>query len=133
MEKKNPSVFLDKKNPFAFLEKVDAVSSLEITKRGGSGEVYKAKMPDGVSGTHGTPWPRTCIGVPFGLKYLHLIQTPGIVHRDLKPTNMLLDDDMEVRIVDFGLAKSIPHVDTHMTSSNVAGTMRYIALTIYKL
>ncbi|MFS7951278.1 putative transferase, protein kinase RLK-Pelle-LRR-Xb-1 family [Helianthus anomalus] len=34
---------------------------------------------------------------------------------------------MEARIADFGLAKSIPGGDTHMTSSNVAGTLGYIA------
>ncbi|KAI3802527.1 hypothetical protein L1987_30660 [Smallanthus sonchifolius] len=67
------------------------------------------------------------IGVASGLEYLHMSHTPRIVHRDLKPANILLDDDMEARIADFGLAKSIPEAYTHMTSSNVAGTLGYIA------
>ncbi|KAI3785819.1 hypothetical protein L1987_44945 [Smallanthus sonchifolius] len=70
---------------------------------------------------------RIALGVAAGLEYLHLSHTPRIVHRDLKPANVLLDDDMEARIADFGLAKSIPDADTHMTSSNVAGTLGYIA------
>lgn len=70
---------------------------------------------------------KIAIGVASGLEYLHINHTPRIVHRDLKPANVLLDDDMEARIADFGLAKSIPEADTHMTSSNVAGTLGYIA------
>lgn len=62
------------------------------------------------------------IGVVSGLEYLHFNRSPRIVHRDLKPGNVLLDDDMEARIAYFRLAKSIPEADTHMTSSNVAGT-----------
>ncbi|KVH98162.1 leucine-rich repeat receptor-like serine/threonine/tyrosine-protein kinase SOBIR1 [Cynara cardunculus var. scolymus] len=70
---------------------------------------------------------KIAIGIASGLEYLHIHHTPRIVHRDLKPGNVLLDDDMEARIADFGLAKSIPEADTHMTSSNVAGTLGYIA------
>ncbi|GKA23408.1 leucine-rich repeat receptor-like serine/threonine/tyrosine-protein kinase SOBIR1 [Tanacetum coccineum] len=62
------------------------------------------------------------IGVVSGLKYLHMSRTPLIVHHDLKPANVLLDDDMEARIADFRLAKSIPDANTHMKSSNIAGT-----------
>ncbi|GJV09647.1 leucine-rich repeat receptor-like serine/threonine/tyrosine-protein kinase SOBIR1 [Tanacetum coccineum] len=70
---------------------------------------------------------KIAIGVASGLEYLHMSHTPRIVHRDLKPANVLLDDDMEARIADFGLAKLIPEADTHMTSSHVAGTIGYIA------
>ncbi|XP_023756139.1 leucine-rich repeat receptor-like serine/threonine/tyrosine-protein kinase SOBIR1 [Lactuca sativa] len=81
-------------------------------------------------GSRELDWParhRVALGVAAGLEYLHMSHTPRIVHRDLKPANVLLDDDMEARIADFGLAKSIPDADTHMTSSNVAGTLGYIA------
>ncbi|GJN28987.1 hypothetical protein PR202_gb17170 [Eleusine coracana subsp. coracana] len=76
------------------------------------------------------PWParlRVAVGVAAGLEYLHLSQRPPIVHRDLKPANILLDDDMEARIADFGLAKAMPDEHTHFTASKVAGTLGYIA------
>ncbi|KAL5717938.1 Leucine-rich repeat receptor-like serine/threonine/tyrosine-protein kinase sobir1 [Ranunculus cassubicifolius] len=70
---------------------------------------------------------KIAIGVAAGLEYLHMHHTPKIIHRDLKPANILLDDDMEARIADFGLAASMPDANTHITTSNVAGTVGYIA------
>ncbi|OVA20546.1 Protein kinase domain [Macleaya cordata] len=67
------------------------------------------------------------LGVAAGLEYLHMNHSPRIIHRDLKPANVLLDDDLEARIADFGLAKAIPDANTHVTTSNVAGTVGYIA------
>ncbi|KAL6973124.1 Leucine-rich repeat receptor-like serine/threonine/tyrosine-protein kinase sobir1 [Sarracenia purpurea var. burkii] len=70
---------------------------------------------------------RIAAGVAAGLEYLHMGHSPRIIHRDLKPANILLDDDMEARIADFGLAKAVPDANTHVTTSNVAGTVGYIA------
>ncbi|CAK9137520.1 unnamed protein product [Ilex paraguariensis] len=70
---------------------------------------------------------RIALGVAAGLEYLHMHHTPRIIHRDLKPANILLDDDMEARIADFGFAKAVPDANTHVTTSNVAGTVGYIA------
>lgn len=61
------------------------------------------------------------------LEYLHTSHIPSIVHRDLKPANILLDDDMEARISDFGLAEIMPEAHTHVTASKVYGTLGYIA------
>ncbi|XP_059304044.1 leucine-rich repeat receptor-like serine/threonine/tyrosine-protein kinase SOBIR1 [Lycium ferocissimum] len=70
---------------------------------------------------------RIAVGIAAGLEYLHINHTQRIIHRDLKPGNVLLDDDMEARIADFGLAKAVPDAHTHITTSNVAGTIGYIA------
>ena len=81
-------------------------------------------------GTRELDWParqRIAIGVAAGLEYLHMNHSPRIIHRDLKPANILLDDDMEARIADFGLAKAMPDANTHVTTSNLAGTVGYIA------
>ena len=40
-----------------------------------------------------------------GMKYIH---SANILHRDLKPANILLNEDCEVKICDFGLARSLP-------------------------
>ncbi|XVE56679.1 hypothetical protein DITRI_Ditri04bG0030000 [Diplodiscus trichospermus] len=81
-------------------------------------------------GTRELDWParqKIAIGVAAGLEYLHMHHSPRIIHRDLKPGNILLDDEMEARIADFGLAKAMPDANTHVTTSNLAGTVGYIA------
>ncbi|CAH9125503.1 unnamed protein product [Cuscuta epithymum] len=70
---------------------------------------------------------RIAVGIASGLEYLHINHTQRIIHRDLKPANVLIDDDMQARIADFGLAKAVPDAHTHITTSNVAGTVGYIA------
>ncbi|KAI8529119.1 hypothetical protein RHMOL_Rhmol12G0201300 [Rhododendron molle] len=74
---------------------------------------------------------KIALGVAAGLEYLHMNHKPRIIHRDLKPANILLNDDMEARIADFGLAKAVQDHDTHVTTSNIAGTLGYIAPEYY--
>ncbi|KAI9079636.1 hypothetical protein K1719_038257 [Acacia pycnantha] len=74
-------------------------------------------------------WPtrkRITFGTAHGLEYLHEQCNPKIIHRDLKAANILLDDEFEAVLGDFGLAKL---VDTRLTSvtTQVRGTMGHIA------
>jgi len=39
---------------------------------------------------------------------LNFLSTAGLIHRDLKPQNMLVTQDCEVKICDFGMARSLP-------------------------
>ncbi|KAH9783176.1 leucine-rich repeat receptor-like serine/threonine/tyrosine-protein kinase SOBIR1 [Citrus sinensis] len=57
-------------------------------------------------------------GIASGLEYLHMYHRPRIIHRDIKPGNALIDDDMEDRISDFGLAKVLPDGHTQIRASN---------------
>ncbi|XP_044420011.1 receptor kinase-like protein Xa21 isoform X1 [Triticum aestivum] len=60
------------------------------------------------------------------LAYLHNDCERQIVHCDLKPTNILLDDDMNAYLGDFGIASLIGH-SSLVTSSGLKGTIGYIA------
>ncbi|XP_050203443.1 probable LRR receptor-like serine/threonine-protein kinase RKF3 [Mercurialis annua] len=74
-------------------------------------------------------WPirqKIALGTAKGLAYLHYAVQPGIIHRDIKASNILLDDNFEPKVADFGLAKFTPEGATHL-STRVAGTMGYVA------
>ena len=61
-----------------------------------------------------------------GLEYLHNGCKPPIIHRDLKSTNILLNEDMQAKIADFGLSKVFANdIDTHV-STRPAGTLGYL-------
>ncbi|XP_035834083.1 leucine-rich repeat receptor-like serine/threonine/tyrosine-protein kinase SOBIR1 [Helianthus annuus] len=62
------------------------------------------------------------LGVACGLEYLHKGNSFIVVHRDLKPDNVLVDENMEAHISDFGLARSISDANTIMSAS-LAGYM----------
>lgn len=75
---------------------------------------------------------RIAVGIAVGLEYLHVNHSQRIIHRDLKPVNVLIDDDMEARIADFGLAKAVPEFLTHVSTLHVVGTLGYIAPEYYQ-
>ncbi|KAG5533149.1 hypothetical protein RHGRI_027388 [Rhododendron griersonianum] len=61
-----------------------------------------------------------------GLLYLHQQWLQVIIHRDIKASNVLIDDEFNGRLGDFGLAKLCDH-GTDPQTSHVAGTLGYIA------
>jgi serine/threonine protein kinase len=65
-------------------------------------------------------------GVASGLLYLHEEWEQVVLHRDIKASNVLLDDGLNGRLGDFGLAKLYDH-GTNPQTTHVVGTVGYLA------
>ncbi|KAG7530352.1 Protein kinase-like domain superfamily [Arabidopsis thaliana x Arabidopsis arenosa] len=57
-----------------------------------------------------------------GLEYLHHGCRPPIVHRDVKTANILLNDNLEAKIADFGFLRSSPRMISATSMTAVMGT-----------
>jgi Leucine-rich repeat (LRR) protein len=68
---------------------------------------------------------RIAQGSARGLAYLHKVCEPNIIHRDVKSSNILLNENFEACLADFGLARLIQPYDTHVTT-DLVGTLGYI-------
>ncbi|KAK4759199.1 hypothetical protein SAY87_022330 [Trapa incisa] len=69
---------------------------------------------------------KIAVGTADGLMYLHEDCQRRIIHKDIKAANILLSEDFEPQISDFGLAKWLPEQWTHHVVSEIEGTFGYL-------
>lgn len=68
------------------------------------------------------------VSVLQGVRELHntIIEKEGIIHRDLKPDNIMIDDELNVKIIDYGLSKIIDFSSITSTGTQI-GSPLYMA------
>ncbi|CAH8374410.1 unnamed protein product [Eruca vesicaria subsp. sativa] len=69
---------------------------------------------------------KVLVGTAKALAYLHEAIEPKVVHRDIKSGNILMDDNFDAKLSDFGLAKLLG-ADRSYVSTRVMGTFGYVA------
>lgn len=69
---------------------------------------------------------KIALDIAHALAYLHDQCVPRVLHRDVKPSNILLDNNLNAYLSDFGLSRLLGTSETHATTG-VAGTFGYLA------
>ncbi|KAG0572306.1 hypothetical protein KC19_VG083300 [Ceratodon purpureus] len=68
-----------------------------------------------------------------GLEYLHGYACPPVIHRDIKSANILLDDEFNARVADFGLSLLGPSDSSKPIDELPVGTLGYLDPEYYRL
>jgi serine/threonine protein kinase len=97
----------------------------ELLPRGSLDQaLFKPKNPDEVL-SWSQRW-KIVSGTAAALHYLHEGWRQQVIHRDVKSSNIMLDEEYNPKLGDFGLARLVDH-EKHAATTMVAGTYGYIA------
>ncbi|KAK8502289.1 hypothetical protein V6N12_002010 [Hibiscus sabdariffa] len=105
---------------------------------------YQSHDECGHRGNNVLPWSsrmKIIDGIVKGILYLHHESRLKIVHRNLKPANILLDENMNPKITDFGLSRLLGEDESRAIATRMAGTCelaepnmpRYLARTTSRI
>ena len=100
---------------------------LEYMSNGNLFQALQRQIKEGVLELDWHQRYKIALGAAKGIAYLHHDCSPPIIHRDIKSTNILLDEEYEPKLADFGVAKIADNSSTESYSSCFAGTHGYIA------
>ncbi|TYH03753.1 hypothetical protein ES288_A09G244400v1 [Gossypium darwinii] len=67
------------------------------------------------------------LGTAKGLAHLHHSFRPPIIHYNIKPSNILLDENYNPKISDFGLARLLTKLENHVISNRFQSALGYVA------
>ncbi|XP_057485973.1 receptor-like protein kinase BRI1-like 3 [Actinidia eriantha] len=104
----------------------------EYMKWGSLESVLHEKLKGGGSKLDWAARKKIAIGSARGLAFLHHSCIPHIIHRDMKSSNVLLDETFEARVSDFGMARLVNALDSHLSVSTLAGTPGYVPPEYYQ-
>ena len=106
----NDSAPLGGTTPYIVMEHVDGHLLSDLMQRGQLEERHVLKVADGV------------------LTALEVSHRAGIVHRDIKPANIMVTDDGNVKVMDFGIARAVTDSTANLTeTTSILGTALYIS------
>ncbi|KAJ4836705.1 hypothetical protein Tsubulata_049553, partial [Turnera subulata] len=93
----------------------------------------KGSLEESLHGQHGKaplPWKvrfDVALAIAEALNYLHNDCCWPVIHRDVKSSNILLSDELQPQLLDFGLAVWGPADSNYITTDEIVGTFGYIA------
>ncbi|KAF7807248.1 putative inactive leucine-rich repeat receptor-like protein kinase [Senna tora] len=90
----------------------------------------QAKLHERLPSTPPLSWPnrfKILLGIAKGLAHLHHSFRPPIIHYNIKPSNILLDENCNAKISDFGLARLLIKLDRHVMSNRFQSALGYVA------
>ncbi|XP_057423727.1 LEAF RUST 10 DISEASE-RESISTANCE LOCUS RECEPTOR-LIKE PROTEIN KINASE-like 2.2 isoform X2 [Lotus japonicus] len=96
----------------------------------GSLDKYISSKEDDISLTYNQMY-RISLGVARGISYLHEGCDMQILHFDIKPHNILLDENFNLKVSDFGLAKLYPINNSIVNLTAARGTIGYMAPELF--
>ncbi|KAL1323049.1 hypothetical protein HN51_068065 [Arachis hypogaea] len=102
---------------------------LLVTEYASNGSL-QSKLHERISSIPPLSWAnrfKILLGTAKGLAHLHQSFRPPIIHYNIKPSNILLDENFNPKISDFGLARLLTKLDKHVMSNRFQSALGYVA------